>query len=114
MAERILGKGGYTVVGTTEGARAIELCRDAEQRIDLLLTDVIMPEMLGTELVERVREIQPRMRVVYMSGYSHEVLAPRALTDNGASAFIEKPFNARALLEVVRELLDRPAAPAPG
>jgi len=110
MAERMLGKGGYTVIGTTEGSEAIELCRAGEQPIDLLLTDVIMPEMLGTELVERVREIQPEMRVVYMSGYSHEVLAPQALTENGASAFIEKPFNTRQLLEVVRELLDRPAA----
>jgi two-component system, cell cycle sensor histidine kinase and response regulator CckA len=110
MAERILGKGGYTVIGTTEGAKAIELCREGEQAIDLLLTDVIMPEMLGTELVERIREIQPGMRVIYMSGYSHEVLAPQALTENGASAFIEKPFNGRQLLETVRELLDRPAA----
>ena len=114
MAERILDKGGYTVIGTTEGARAIELCRGGEQRIDLLLTDVIMPEMLGTELVERVREIQPAMRVIYMSGYSHEVLAPEALAENGDSAFIEKPFSARALLGVVRELLDRPTARAPG
>ncbi len=72
-----------------------------------------MPEMLGTELVERVREIRPAMRVIYMSGYSHEVLAPRALTENGASAFIEKPFSARALLGVVRELLDRPTARTP-
>jgi nitrogen-specific signal transduction histidine kinase/CheY-like chemotaxis protein len=109
MAERILGKGGYTVIGTTRGAEAIELCRDARQRIDLLLTDVIMSEMLGTELVERVREIQPPMRVIYMSGYSHEVLAPQALTENGAGAFIEKPFSARQLLELVREVLDRPA-----
>jgi len=114
MAERILGKGGYTVIGTTEGARGIELCRGGEQPVDLLLTDVVMPEMLGTELVERVREIQPAMRVIYMSGYSHEVLAPQALTENDDSAFIEKPFSARALLGVVRELLDRPTARAPG
>jgi len=73
-----------------------------------------MPEMLGTELVERVRRAQPELRVVYMSGYSHEVLAPQALTDNDGSAFIEKPFNARALLEVVRELLERPPAHATG
>jgi len=114
MAERILNKGGYTVIGATDGARAIELCRGGEPRVDLLLTDVIMPEMLGTELVERVREIQPAMRVIYMSGYSHEVLAPQALTEDGASAFIEKPFNAQQLLEVVRELLDRPTARASG
>jgi DNA-binding response OmpR family regulator len=47
-----------------------------------------------------------------MSGYSHDVLAPQALTENGRSAFIEKPFNARELLRTVRELLDRPARAA--
>jgi DNA-binding NtrC family response regulator len=48
------------------------------------------------------------MRVIYMSGYSHEVLAPQALTQNDISAFIEKPFSAQALRATVRELLDRP------
>jgi PAS domain S-box-containing protein len=108
MAERILSKGGYSVIGATEGSKAIELCGGG-QSIDLLLTDVIMPEMLGTELAEKMREIQPGLRVVYMSGYSHDVLAPRALTDPDRSAFIEKPFNARALLETIRDLLERPA-----
>jgi len=108
MAERILGKGGYSVIGATHPAEAIEICRGGEQSVDLLLTDVIMPEMLGTELVEKVRGVQPDLRVVYMSGYSHSVLAPQALTDNDRSAFIEKPFNARALLETIRDLLERP------
>jgi PAS domain S-box-containing protein len=114
MAERILTKGGYSVIGTAGGSEAMAICESGEHAIDLLLTDVIMPEMLGTELVERVRRAQPELRVVYMSGYSHEVLAPQALTDNDGSAFIEKPFNARALLEVVRELLERPPAHATG
>ncbi|MEX0971780.1 MAG: ATP-binding protein [Solirubrobacterales bacterium] len=113
MAERILSKGGYSVIGAAHGRDAIEICRDAEQAIDLLLTDVIMPEMLGTELVERVRAIQPELPVIYMSGYSHDVLAPQALTASDRSAFIEKPFNARALLRAVRDLLERkPEAPA--
>jgi PAS domain S-box-containing protein len=108
MAERILNKGGYSVISTTHPAEAIEICNRGEQSVDLLLTDVIMPEMLGTELVEKVREIQPDLRVVYMSGYSHEVLAAQTLTDNDRSAFIEKPFNARALLETLTDLLERP------
>ena len=106
MAERILTKGGYSVVGMTNGPDAIAFLEREDQPIDLVLTDVIMPEMLGTELVEKVRELRPEMRVVYMSGYSHEVLAPKALRKNGSSAFIEKPFNARDLLRAVRELLD--------
>jgi hypothetical protein len=67
-----------------------------------------MPEMLGTELVERIHALRPDLPVIYMSGYSHEVLAPQALTRNGNSAFIEKPFSAQALRATVRELLDRP------
>jgi PAS domain S-box-containing protein len=106
MAERILTKGGYSVIGVPSGPEAIELLSRAGQRVDLLLTDVVMPGMLGTELVEEVHAIQPELRVIYMSGYSHEVLAPEALAANGGSAFIEKPFNARELLGIVRELLD--------
>jgi PAS domain S-box-containing protein len=112
MAERILSKGGYTVIGTARGSEAVEICGRREQAIDLLLTDVIMPEMLGTELAERAREARPDLRVVYMSGYSHDVLAPQALTDKRQSDFIEKPFNARALLQTVRDLLERPTAAA--
>ena len=108
MAERILTNGGYSVIGTSQGADALELCQSGRQRIDLLLTDVIMPEMLGTELVEKVRSMRADLPVLYMSGYSHEVLAPQALTQDGGSAFIEKPFSAQALQAAIRELLDGP------
>jgi DNA-binding NtrC family response regulator len=108
MAERILTKGGYSVIGTAEGTEAVTICQPGGQRVDLLLTDVIMPETLGTELVERIHLLRPDLPVIYMSGYSHEVLAPQALTENGNSAFIEKPFSAQALRATVRELLDRP------
>jgi PAS domain S-box-containing protein len=108
MAERILTNGGYSVIGTSQGADALELCRPGRQRIDLLLTDVIMPEMLGTELVEKVRAMRADLPVLYMSGYSHEVLAHEALTEDCASAFIEKPFSALELQSTVRKLLDSP------
>lgn len=109
MAERILTKNGYSVVGAPTGADAVKIFNQSEQVIDLLLTDVIMPEMLGPEFVEQVREIRPDLKVVYMSGYSHEVLAAQALTDHAHSAFIEKPFNTQALLEVIHKLLAQPA-----
>ncbi len=112
MAERILAKGGYAVIGTARGSEAMEICGRREQKIDLLLTDVVMPEMLGTELVERARELRPDLRVVYMSGYSHEVLAPQALTESEHCDFIEKPFNARTLLKAVGDLLEPPGAVA--
>lgn len=106
MAERILSKGGYTVIGTDNGDRALAICGRPDQPIHLLLTDVIMPGMLGTELVEQVKEMRPELGVVFMSGYSHEVLAPGALAEQGANAFIEKPFNSGDLLQVVHGLLE--------
>ena len=110
MAERILGRAGYSVIGTSNAAEAVEICERQGQPLDLLLTDVIMPEMLGTELVERLESIRPGLKVVFMSGYSHAVLAPQALADEGDRAFIEKPFSAKGLLETVRELIDHDGA----
>ena len=112
MAERILSKGGYSVIGTGGGEEALEVCGRANQAIHLLLTDVIMPGMLGTELVERIHAIRPELEVVFMSGYSHEVLAPEALAEQGAGAFVEKPFSATELLRVVGGLLDARAGSA--
>jgi PAS domain S-box-containing protein len=106
MAERILSKGGYSVIGTSGGEEALEVCRQTDQPIHLLLTDVIMPGMLGTELVEQVKTIRPDLGVIFMSGYSHQVLAPEALAEQNGTAFIEKPFNAGELLRAVRGLLD--------
>ncbi len=105
MAERILDKGGFSVIGTDRGSEALEICLDPEREIDLLLTDVVMPDMLGTELAERAREARPGLPVVYMSGYSHEVLAPKTMLDKDHSAFIEKPFSSTALLKSIDDLL---------
>ncbi len=106
MAERILTKAGYSVIGTAEGEEGLAVCRGQDQQIDLLLTDVIMPGMLGTELVERAKALRPELGVIFMSGYSHNVLAPEALAEQGRTAFIEKPFNSGELLREVRDLLD--------
>ena len=110
MSERILVKSGYAVIGTDSGERALEICARASRPVHLLLTDVIMPGMLGTELVERVKEIRPELRVIFMSGYSHEVLAHGALAEQGADAFLEKPFNAWDLLQAVDAQLQDGAA----
>ncbi len=114
MAERILAKSGYAVIGRGCGSEALDVCEAREQPIDLLLTDVIMPEMLGTELVERIRGLRPELKVVYMSGYSHAVLAPAALVGNGDSAFLEKPFSSKELLHAVGGLLSEGPGPDAG
>ena len=114
MSERILTKGGYSVIGEERGDDAIGACEAWAQPIDLLLTDVIMPGMLGTELAERICSLRPQMKVIYMSGYSHEVLAPAALLGNGDSAFLEKPFSSRELLTTVGRLLEDDGPPEDG
>jgi PAS domain S-box-containing protein len=114
MARRILTKRGYTVIDAADGNEALAICQRAEQPIDLLLTDVIMPEMLGPELVEQVRSLRPELKVVFMSGYSHQMLAHQALSEQPGAAFIEKPFSADELLGMVRGLLDAPGAESTG
>lgn len=105
MAERILGAGGYSVLSASGGKEALEICRRAEQPVSLMLTDVIMPKMLGTELVAQVKLMRPDLPVIYMSGYSHEVLAPETLVRQKDVDFIEKPFNAAKLLQNIKRLL---------
>ncbi|HWT90510.1 MAG TPA: response regulator, partial [Solirubrobacterales bacterium] len=105
MAERILTGGGFSVVGTDRGSEALEKCQE-DNEIALLLTDVVMPDMLGTDLAERVREVKPELPVIYMSGYSHEVLAPRTMLEEGHNAFLEKPFSSNTLLRTIHELLN--------
>ncbi len=106
MAERILSKAGYSVVSAPGGEEAAEVCGNTGRTIDLLLSDVIMPGMLGTDLVELCRALRPELAIVFMSGYSHEVLTPDTLAGQDGAAFIEKPFNTGELLRTVRETLD--------
>jgi CheY-like chemotaxis protein len=108
MASRILHEQGYTVLNAGNGAEALDVCA-RELRIDLLLTDVVMPRMLGTDLANRIAGLRPDTRVLYMSGYGHEVLAETALL-NGAQ-FIQKPFSPEELLQRVRGALDSRVAP---
>jgi two-component system cell cycle sensor histidine kinase/response regulator CckA len=105
LTRRILERAGYQVVVAANGREAFDQLRDSSVAIDLLLTDVVMPELNGQDLAERVRSSRPGTRVLFMSGYNEEVvlrqqpLAPR-------TAFLEKPFTPSLLLEHVRALLD--------
>ena len=73
--------------------------------IDLLLTDVVMPEVSGNELAERLGALAPDMRILFMSGYSDEAVVRHGEL-SAAAAFLEKPFTERALASKVREVLD--------
>jgi PAS domain S-box-containing protein len=104
MAARILGRNGYEVVSARSGEEALALLADETLRVDLLLTDVVMPGMPGTELAERARVLRPGLRTVFMSGYSEELLGRRI--QGPGLWLLEKPFTADALLVRVREVLD--------
>jgi len=101
-AERLLRRRGYTVVGAEDARAAIDLCADTE--FDLLLTDVMMPDMTGPDLAERILEIRSDIKVLFMSGYSESELAPNGQLMAGA-AFVEKPYTPKELVAGVQQLL---------
>jgi two-component system cell cycle sensor histidine kinase/response regulator CckA len=107
-AARELRRAGYEVVeagGAAEALRAVE----AGLAFDLLLTDVIMPELSGPELADRVRQLRPSAKVLFMSGFSGAALAHQRIL-RGEAAFVEKPFTPEGLLAGVREALVRTRA----
>jgi CheY-like chemotaxis protein len=106
LTERILKSKGYRVVTAGDGEEAL---RYAEQnpglRIHLLLTDMVMPRMGGRVLAERLRCLRPDLKVLYMSGYTEELLDIQKCVEP-SSDFIHKPFSPQGLQEQVRALLD--------
>ncbi|MGH2858474.1 MAG: ATP-binding protein [Solirubrobacteraceae bacterium] len=103
VARRILSRRGYRVLTAAGGQEALELAQAHEGPIDLLLTDVIMPRMLGNEIAQRIRRSRPATRVLYMTGYAQQVLADESLADGGP---LEKPFTEEGLLARVRDALE--------
>jgi two-component system, cell cycle sensor histidine kinase and response regulator CckA len=105
VAGRILSAAGYTVLTADGGMQALEMVARHEGAIDLLVSDVVMPGMLGKELAERLVDVRPETRVLYMSGYAQPVLASQGTLEPGV-ALLEKPFTAADLLSAVRKRLD--------
>jgi CheY-like chemotaxis protein len=104
----ILRETGYVVLPATSGAEAVKITADRSKAIDLLITDVVMPEMSGPELANKLRRARGEMRILYMSGYTDDaVLVRQGLPEN--CAFIRKPYTPMQFLQKVRETLD--AAP---
>jgi CheY-like chemotaxis protein len=106
LSSVILQRQGYHVLVAQNGEEALSLLKDREGPLDLLLTDVIMPDMNGKELFEKVSALYPDAGVLYMSGYTDDVIAHHGVIDEGVH-FIEKPFTVRALAAKVREVLDK-------
>jgi CheY-like chemotaxis protein len=105
LASEMLEMNGYTVLEARDGREALDLVRHHGHPIDLLLTDVVMPQMSGRELAEGIASIHPGIRVLYMSGYTDGVIAHHGVLDAGV-AYLQKPFTADFLARKVREVLD--------
>jgi two-component system, cell cycle sensor histidine kinase and response regulator CckA len=101
----VLGTRGYAVLEATRGEEALRLARQHKGAIDLLLIDVVMPEMSGPEVAREIGGIRPGTRVLFMSGYTDEAIVHHGIPESGA-AFLPKPFLPDRLARKVREVLD--------
>jgi CheY-like chemotaxis protein len=104
LTRRILARNGYLVHAASDPEDALHRAANPDLRIDLLLTDVVMPGMLGNELAARVTTLRPGLPVLYMSGYAHSVLDTQGALDLHVD-LLEKPFSEPALLCRVRRAL---------
>jgi two-component system cell cycle sensor histidine kinase/response regulator CckA len=109
LVRDVLVASGFDIVAVESGREALRVFA-AGETFDLLLTDVVMPEMSGPELAEHLRARQPGLPVLYMSGYTDDVLEAQELSEE-ATTFLRKPFGNAELAGAVRELLDRRGDP---
>jgi DNA-binding NtrC family response regulator len=106
LAVRVLKKQGYKVLEALDAGKTFMLCEAYKEPIHLILTDVVMPGMSGRKLVERLKEIHPEAKVLYMSGYTDDAILHHGILEPGIN-FIQKPFSVDGLARKVREVLDK-------
>jgi signal transduction histidine kinase/DNA-binding response OmpR family regulator len=103
---RCLRTSGYNVIEATSGAEALDLAMNHPEPIHLLLTDVVMPQMSGSEVAEKWHAIRPETKLLYMSGYTDDAVVRHGVLQ-AAMEFLQKPFTPARLAEKVREVLDK-------
>ncbi|HEY3381287.1 MAG TPA: PAS domain S-box protein [Vicinamibacterales bacterium] len=101
----ILRRYGYTVLEAQNGPRAIEICQQHEGQIDLVITDMVMPQMSGWEVADAASNLRPKAKLIYMSGYIEHMVVEQRVLESGV-AFLGKPFTPDTLGRKVREVLD--------
>jgi signal transduction histidine kinase len=109
LTSRILSGYGYKVLEAADGMEALRICEQNDGLIQLVLTDVVMPGVTGIELGKRLKELNPVLKIVYMSGYTDDVILRQGTLEPGA-AYLEKPFTPEGLAGKVREVLSAPTS----
>ncbi|MEQ8220742.1 MAG: response regulator [Candidatus Eremiobacterota bacterium] len=105
LCKNSLTKLGYMVITAKSPKQAVTMVKNHTGKIDLLLTDVVMPEMNGRELMGELQNIRPGIKCIYMSGYTAEIIAHKGVIEEGVN-FIQKPFSVYELAQKVREVID--------
>ena len=104
MLSKVLEQNGYDVLVADNGQDALKLCNKNLGKIQIMVTDVVMPGMSGHELATRVSSLDPTIKVLYMSGYTDDAISPQGVLEPGTQ-FLQKPFPIRAFLEKVQEVV---------
>ena len=108
MLNQILSKIGYKVLSASNSSHAIARCKEYQGTIDVVLSDIIMPDMNGVELIAILRETQPKLKAIFMSGYTNSMAAESVGMDIN-TAFLQKPFTFEELARKIRGVLDLPS-----
>lgn len=107
LSREVLESCGYRVIEAVDGIEALKIAENLDHGIDLLMTDVVMPQIGGRELAEKLSERFPKMHVLFTSGYTDSAAIRHGILNEGTN-FLPKPFTFNELADIVRELLDRP------
>jgi CheY-like chemotaxis protein len=104
----VLERAGFTVHTVTSGAAALEMAANFPEPPDLVILDLVMPEMDGVQLSDRLKDIYPNLRILFMSGYNQEEIDLRCGSRPELSGLLKKPFTSSELLSRVRQVIARP------